>query len=420
LPPEIVKNQNLSHQMKRSPQPPVIPIDDFSSVALATDISSLVAATSFVKSFSGLSDPRAEQSFVKAVDDYCSGSKLVLPRPNSDTGHGSFLVDLWNKTEGVKAVSNAELQDAEYTELAEKLSPGLAQLIDGDPSAATWVAFQFTDENVNCHILRSDKWAIQRAGPLASKLVAEGCLANFTQRLREISIREPDPYSQMIGSPEIPNVIHFCIAYVISVALRRISYAQHLGTCPENPIYRHHWIGNSVMQCGFLPDTVRKREETELRPFHWGSILAKWIQTDKPAPAKVQEVLIGLRAGASRFKKEFNRLPANDAFGGSKLKPRDEVVITTLADLDVFPSYRSSERAAKLASFLQHLPKNAPGFAMVVEHVTASFQPKLARAIESAFRIQFRRDTFWDVFDRTQYQLPSGPGNQHPLHSRPA
>ena len=165
--------------MSNSMNPFTAPKCDWSHDAVAADVTTLLAASSFVKPFSGLRDPRADYLFEIVTTDYCNGCKLILPLPRDTPGHGAFFVDLWAADSAVKTLTDSEMTDSEFHEVAKLLAPGLAVYLEGATSAAQWVAFQFTPENVGCHMSRADDHSIFRAGPLAQELISNGSLNSF-------------------------------------------------------------------------------------------------------------------------------------------------------------------------------------------------------------------------------------------------
>jgi hypothetical protein len=269
---------------------------------------------------------------------------------------------------------------------------------------AQWVAFQFTEGVAGNLVRRSDLHAIIRAGFLTRRLLNEGLLNNFEAAVQNVQVREPAEYSHLIGRPDIPSLVHLCTAYVVSVAMRRFSYALNVGLQPANPIFRYHWIGNPVIKGDSLPNAIRETELRAVTRFNWGSLLRTIIDAErdtKPlAPSKLKEVLIGLREKAFGFQREYERLPSLETNQPSRLTDRQALVVETLSALGIAPRFRKDLRTEALVKWLRSLAGENLARKFVVELVTANLQPMWIRQKEAQLRIAFRRDTFWDVFEK--------------------
>jgi hypothetical protein len=373
--------------------------------SVATDVTSLLGAASFVEPFSGRRDPRAERIFESLVTEYCSGSKLILPVPKATAGEGGFFLDLWAKEASVSVLPYLEITDTGFEEMSHRLASNLCLFVEGDANRiAQWVAFQFTPEMAANHILRTSTESILRAGPLARELIENGSLKNFEKAISEQAVLEPGQYDWLIGKPEVPSVLHLCVAYVISLCLRRFSYALGVGSLPSDPVYKHHWIGNPAMNGGFLLGTLREIETVPITRFPWGTLLRRLVDSErssKPIPnSKIKEVLVELRSTAGNFQNEYVRLShIKDTLPSNRLTEPEAFVLDTMVKLGIAPRYRSDVKPEALASWLRGLAGDKAPWKFIVERVTANLQPMWIRKTETKFRIRFRRDIFWDIFD---------------------
>jgi hypothetical protein len=378
-----------------------LPIEYLSTDAVASDITTLVSASSFLGHYSTNIDPRAGDLFESVVTDYCSGSKLIVPLPQKSSGAGDFFVDLWTKDATATELHGLELTDLGFQVISKKHINRLIDFIEGDPqSIAEWLALQFSMENADRHLSRSDTHAILRAGPLAREPLDKGRLERFKDALVINRIKEPAFYTEYIGKDEIPRLTDLCFAYVVSVAVRRLAYAGGIDQSGHKPIYRPHWIGNPVMKDPLLPETIRTMEAKPVTRFPWGMLLRRYINLDPAIPiSKLRESLLGLRQNAGQFQNEYLQQPLVKNASDSALTEREAIVVETLMKVGLVPRFAESTRRERLAKVLRSLTEHQSAWKFTAELITTSFQAEWARNLEAGFRIRFRRDNFWDVFE---------------------
>jgi hypothetical protein len=386
---------------------------------IAADASILQSASSFITPVCGLSDPRASQAFDSVVTAFCNNCNLVLPLPKSDSGNWPLLLSLWRKTNAVSELHNLEIDDKIYQYISDTIADKFAVYAEGVPyDVARWVAFQFTPTLVSqyligCHGLES----ILRTGPIISKLLSSGKLKNFTDAVLTLhknqEFREPKEYSTLVGTPEVPSFLHLCASYSLSFCIRGWSYAAKIGMTPENPIYRHLWLRAPALRADVEDLFIRIPDKDTVELFPWGHILLSIFDQQNPltsrTPGRVEEVLIGIRERSIRLGEELTRILRVLAHPGIQTTPKlteeEILVLDLLRELKIWPRFANTTRPERLTKWLRQIFSDALPFLKIpVEIVTSNTQSTLLRRIETAFRIQFRRDTFWDIFENPGIQ----------------
>jgi hypothetical protein len=387
---------------------------------IAADTTLLLAASSFVAAASKRQDPRADLAFDAVATAFCNGAELFLPLPKKSAEKIPIFLELWTSA-GFTAVPNLEPDDESFSQIIEELHPSIAQFLNGMPSqTARWIQFQFTPDVVDNVSRRSDVEAIQRAGPVAAKLVAGGSLDALRDELLKLEsnegFREPPVYTWLMERSELGSFINLCVAYAISVSIRGYSYALNLAQLEPVPVYRHHWVRIPVV--GESQLLFRGLEPFEQSVwFPWGAILAKVFDPDRPlAPRdknQVSEVLQSLRRSSSEFRRQLASHPAGERpIPHARVSDEEVLVLDTLSKAGISPLYSDSTQAESLAKLLRTLVSSyAKPFKLPVEWLTSHLQPTWLRKPEAELRKKFRRDTFWDVF--------ADPGIKAALRSLP-
>ena len=386
------------------------PIDHSPRESVAFDVTQLLAAASFVSPLSGQSDPRASAAFEAVATDYCSGCKLVLPLPGETEADVPIFLDIWRADDSaITQVPSLELTTHGFDQIAAGCKDHFVSFIEGEASnVVKWVAFQFADEVVQSHLLRSDKETILRASAFSSQLIKENRLPTFMSALQsrqESGFVEPSEYTELLRQKDILSISHLCAAYIASVSLRRLSYAMSLNELTPRPEYQHHWIGLPVLRSDILPDTVRVLEKRPPTSFPWGSLLKNVFSSNQPlterTPDRVRSVLTGLRSRADRFREEYLRAPLHPPGTAQPKGPtaREELVIKTLADVGIVPRYKGSVNAEKRAGWLRRLAGDSRRWQIPVEVVTGILQSEWVRRLQVSVRLKYRRQTFWEVFE---------------------
>jgi hypothetical protein len=78
---------------------------------------------------------------------------------------------------------------------------------------------------------------------------------------------------------------------------------------------------------------------------------------------------------------------------------REAIVVETLTKVGLVPRFAETTRIERLAKVLRGLAEHQAAWKFTAELITSSFQAEWARNLEAGFRIRFRRDNFWDVFE---------------------
>jgi hypothetical protein len=390
---------------------------------IATDVAQLLAASSFVTpTAEAHADPRASRAFDIVATAFCGGAKLLVPLPKDRFENIPLFDRLWRSEAAVEAKPNLELTDTGFAAVAAAASPGLAQYVEGVPDdAARWIAFQFTGAVVTNHLSRSDLEPIRRAAQTATHLLESKRLQRFEDAIlrlhRTEGLREPREYEELTPTTEIPSLIHLCTAYLVSVALRGFSYAGALDSTVGSPVYHHHWVRGPVLRAAIGDDYSRTLEEKTHVWFPWGAILRRvfdpadpWISRDETA---VIDVLSAIRSQATAFSMDLASIArasiAESSDTDVRLTEAEGLVVDVLSRAGVALKYSTKVRTRRLAKVLRDIVEDSLPFAKVpVEIVLAGLQPGWARKADGKYRVRFRRNTFWDVFEDAGIRATTG------------
>jgi hypothetical protein len=324
------------------------------------------------------------------------------------------LLSLWKETKSVSELHNLELNDKIYKLISTKIANSFAAYAEGAPhDVARWVAFQFTPPLVTQYLIGCpDLESIVRTGPIVRDLIASLRLTRFSDAVIDLhkneEFREPEDYSKLIGTSEIPSFIHLCASYALSFCLRGWSYAARIGITHKNSIYRHLWLRAPALRTDVGDLLNRRPEKVPIELFPWGRILLSIFDPQNPITSRelsrVKEVLMGIRELSKQYSEELTISSRALIHPSTQVTPKltkeEILVLDILGKLNIRPRYANTTRPEKLAEWLRKIFSDALPFLKIpVELVTSNTQSTLLRGIESAFRIRFRRDTYWDIFE---------------------
>lgn len=375
-------------------------------LAVAADTTILQSASSYIKPSAGRIDPRAEDSFEAIATAFCNGAKLYRPLPRHHRGENPFLLDLWRSEGFVTDLSNVEMSEDSFKEVGERLAVSFYRFVEGDASdVAQWLTFQFTPDNVGIYLSRADEWAIQRAAPLAEQMLRENMLPRLQDAISsQKDFRAPKEYQRLIGRSHIPSFIHLCVSYAFSIYLRGWSYAAHLSTIPDIPVYRHGWIRCAALRAEIDAPLSRIIDQDVEQWFPWGNILTAVFNASSPliprSTSAVSDVLSSIREQTLTQRTDLAQALESVGSAGQDSTPTDAeiLILEILAKAGVVPRYVQSTRTEFLARWLQDLiGQVAPVLKTPAELVSGVVQNRWLREKELNLRLRFRRDRLWDI-----------------------
>ena len=241
---------DLSDVRSRGMRPIRLHLTTTFAIPVATDVTMLLGASSFMTPVGGRVDPRAADAFDAVATAYCNGADLYVPLLSSGLSELP-LIDLWNRNAAVQRVVAAEITEDELDAVTALLAEHVAAFIEGDPFAvARWVAFHFSQTTVDVHVRRFHLESIRRAGPTARRIITDMKLPAFRNAVemiqRDSELSAPREYQSLVGTSEIPSLFHLVVAFVISISIRGYAYAQGLDLLSSRPVYRYHWIRSAA------------------------------------------------------------------------------------------------------------------------------------------------------------------------------
>lgn len=380
--------------------------------AVATDVTQLLAAASFIRPGAGdRRDPRAWGAFDAVATAFCNGADLYVPLPRSSLEDVPIFGPLWKHHAALHEVPNRELADEEFDRVDAFAADALASYVEGVPDqAAAWVAFQFSQPLVEDTLRRSAAASILRAGESAARLFERRRLRRFESAVlrlqRESGFHEPERMEPLLGRGRVASLPMLCAAFLLSVAYRGASYADGLRTLAEQPVYRHHWIRLPVLRAAATADGEPEEVDAPLW-FPWGPILRHAFDQRRPlvrpVMSRVADVLDGIRCEAAELRSllaESSVVWESSVAGAPHVSEAEARVLRILHDVGVVPLYQTRSALLHAAKWLRDLLKEtAPMVQVPVQLALAGLQPVCAREAESTLRLRYRRDTFWDVFE---------------------
>ena len=353
-------------------------------------------------------DPRADIAFESLATAFCSGAEAFLPIPRTESlPNDPLFLSVWKRVGTVNEIQNAALSDEAFLRIGGKASKAFATFAEGEPwNVARFIALEFSDALQSQNLQDSDCAGAIQAAPLAQELIRDNCLPRLTDALltfqRDFGLREPRQYTHLIGNATFESLIHFAISYSLGISLRGWSYAANIALLTEEPVYRYAWIRSPALGVNISGKLERLTEDCPSSWFPWGSILRYAFDPENPLlkrdTALVSEVLVAIRESSAN-------LPARVCLGTKypeHAPPTDAevLVLDILRGAGVLPRYADTTRAEILSRWLREIIRRAaPFLELPAELITSATQTKWLRGIEFAFRLRFRRDTLWDVFE---------------------
>ena len=187
------------------------------------------------------------------------------------------------------------------------------------------------------------------------------------------------------------------------VAFAAASYAATISLTHGGTQYINHLMRRPALRTDINDSISRSVVGRTQGVFRWGAILANVFDPHRPlerrTESRVNEVLQAVREHAPRSEFYVDHLgvpPLRER--GNKIEDDELAVLDTLRKARVALRYTDTTRPAKLAAWLRTITAGrGPLVSLSVELVTGTFQPHWMRGAESAVRLKFRRNTFWDV-----------------------
>jgi len=250
---------------------------------------------------------------------------------------------------------------------------------------------------------------LPRVSRVASSLLADGGMPMLRRELgdlmRQRMVPRPPVFDRMIGGRDIPSFVHLALCYGLSLSVRGLAVSRISGT----PIYKHAWVRAPSLRFQLESLTAARKSVEPPKWFPWGRILVKAFDPAQPAVRRdkyfASDVLRSLRLRASTVMgDDFSSRLLTTGTRTDTRSPTDAevVVLDILRDVGVWPRYADTTRPEQLAAGLRALVKAAsPALAAPMELISGQLQNRWVRGVELDFRLRFRRDALWDVFDST-------------------
>jgi hypothetical protein len=240
----------------------------------------------------------------------------------------------------------------------------------------------------------------------ARRLIRDKRIAHFVAALDEEATKwKWDVPSQYSSDPE--SLLLMAVAYAFSLYVRAWAYGWTLGDQSADPFYRCVWIRNSALNSDEAFGAVRERT---LRPewFPWGEILTRIFGDTCDDSARVRSALTGIRDQSDAFFNGYCELLAVTDPESTRLD-REIMIATVLQNAGATPKLKRRAHVQQLLSLLRGLLSSKPAAAAAgvaapllvgAEKIVAYTPPDMIDRIEGKLALRFRRDKFWDEFDR--------------------
>lgn len=406
------------------------------SPPVGIDITMLLAASSFIESFDGKQDPRSRESFEAVTTDYCNGSALLLPLPQSSLGEAPLLYQLWKQVNQVTSIPGVELSDEAFEKLiSEGRAKEFEEYVEAfDYDFSRWIAFQFTSTLSQGHLQRADHWVKRRCYPIVHTMVGERRFPKLRRQLTTLMRKQelgcPPVYRDLLRNSDFPDLTHLCIAYSMSVVLRGFSYAIAIGARrddPAAPLYRHHWVRHRIVD-SFEENGIKCDTQTKtVKHFPWGLILKKVFDPKKPLvsrdPTSVGQVLMGIREQSSAVNAALRLGRFEEPINGRKMSRLTDAELQVVewlrkagvklprkADCDsLLRGFFREFAGVALEKGAQQLmsPEPEPGLVLLalgsavvaarvrLEQVTTAGSSSFLNSLPYKMQVRFLRDSFW-------------------------
>ena len=289
------------------------------------------SGSSLIVPYDAQADPRAALCFAEVATLFCSGASLRYPIPRTDSGKLPFLLELW-KPYGALPVANAELKDKELEWYEAPLEHGFVEYVEQySDEVARWLRFQYTPSIMNEYFARAGRDPIQRVLPNAAKFLLDRSIPNFCQAIdTHIGNTIPTVFRSdeaFKGKPQL-----FATAYLFSVYIRGLSYAQQCGQTNTTMPYSFIWFRKNALQ---RPTKQQASRYLRTCNYPWGIVLACLWQGGKDGMVRnsshIAELLQGIREQSDPFHRDLHSISAKPESGVNDDKINRLVVKTLLA-----------------------------------------------------------------------------------------
>jgi hypothetical protein len=383
---------------------------------IGVDVDLLLAASSFITSFNGRRDPRAEAALVAVATAYCNGSDLLLPLLSQRLADVPDFSSLWLKRPGLKTIPCAELSEKDFEAVAAGGAAHFAAYAERDAAnVAGWLEFQFSPAVSDIYHDAADVEALVRCAEIAGEFIEKRQAPHLEAAIQKLQqahlLSAPRLYVRLGEDDEIFSFAHLCLAFATSAVLRGYAYAAALSQHGNAPLYRHHWVRSPIVQkIGADSDAFRADAKTEtITHFPWGEILRRVFDPDSPVIEReaqgVGHVFDEIRKRADRVGKEMrggllkNLLHADR----DRTNEAEELVFEILREVGVFKKdvKKTAELKQKALCSLKELAARRDLFQSEVELVSGNLQQGWLKGRGSQLKMRFRRDRFWAVMEET-------------------
>jgi hypothetical protein len=387
-----------------------------SPVPIATDASLLHAAVSYVQGYGDTTDPRAARAFSLLSDAYCNGADLVLPLPASKQETIPLFLPLWRSRNAVTVHPNLELSDEGYDAIADMSVASFTTFVEASPSAVTeLIRFQFSPPIAGESGLYDIEGSVRRAAAIAHRCFEGKQLPNLSASIveaeRRYGFQEPTALAHLVGTPDLPSFLHLCVAYAFSIYVRGYSYALGLSSGDVVPVYRHHWLRAPMLRTVMPSEVATRLADEPTEWFPWGDLITSLLAPGGPAVRRdiqsVSDLLDGIRSQGGAVRDALSAglfdPPEATSLDSHSLTQAEGFLVEILRVAGAPLRYHKEMLAERARSWLTSIVhEKSPLWQVPVELVTANLQPRWVRDRETVLRTRFRRDTYWDVFDRSE------------------
>lgn len=380
------------------------------NLPFAIDTAAFQSADSFLEDPKLIIDPRADLAFERVTTAFCNEATLYYPLPDEELGSEPYLLSMWKKSAGAEKVPKLKLTDEALESIGERLLDPFCKFVEGTSQAsAQWIAFQFTPRIVEQYLSRASLDPVKQIAHLSARLIENGKLVHLTKAINDLEasgiLTEPRQYSPSVGL-DFQSSLHLSISYLLSVYLRGPSYGWGLSQLSESPIYHNLWLRTSALKADGILTSSIDAEPTGWFP--WGEILRNIFDPKNPLSVRDERhatnVLVSIREQNTELIGELNQTEFDPAPKSDSEPTASEVaVINALIKAEIAPGYKNAEVSKFLVKVLRGVASVAGESAKVAVDEISTVLPsswiiRNIRAAETKLRLNYRRDTFWDVF----------------------
>jgi hypothetical protein len=371
--------------------------------AVGIDTALFQSADSYFDSQAARRDPHAASCFEAVATPLCNNARLIVPVSGSTRiATPPRVIEWW--APNLEIVQSYDWRDkAAHECLAEPFS----LFAENFPTQlASWISFQLSPNLRDQNFGTPEQRDLEDVESNASRLLQQQRLPRFLSALDKEAVQYRwDVPTRFSGAPH--RMLLTAVAYAFSLYVRAWSYAWTLGEHASDPYYRCIWVRDSALSSN---DAFSAQREQIERPewFPWGEILTRILGDTYYDGVRLKSVVTSIRDQSDIFFRDYSAMLLDE-------DPRRTIVERELLVADVLqksgatPKLKRRSQARRLLGFLRSIlsskvVQTAAGHAgpalAGAEKVISHTPVDLIDRVQGRLALQFRRDKFWEEFDR--------------------